>query len=97
MVVCVVRPVGGAEIVAPRLETLELDAEDISLGLVARFLEACEVPEYQATTALEALSIATASAGAAVLEVTIDGSGPLVRVTPAEAPHRTEAISGPPL
>ena len=42
MVVCVVRPVSGAEILAPCLETLELDGEDITLGLAERFLEACD-------------------------------------------------------
>ena len=95
MVVCVLRPVGGAETASPRRETLELDAEDISLGLAARFLEACEVPAYQAATAVEALSTTAASAGAAVLEVTIDETGPRVRVTPAEAaPAGSGAVFG---
>ena len=83
MVVCVLRPVGGAEIVAPRIETLELDADDIRLGLADRLLEACDVPTYQATTAVEGLTSTAASCGAAVLEITIDEAGPRVRVTPA--------------
>jgi hypothetical protein len=95
MAVCVVRPVGGAEIRAPRLETLELDAEDITLGLADRFLEDCEVPAYQATTAIEALSATAASCGTAVLEVTIDETGPRVRVTRPEAAPGAEALTSP--
>ena len=93
MVVCVVRPVSGAEILAPRLETLELDGEDITLGLADRFLEACDVPAYQAATAVDALSSTAASCGTAVLEVTIDGAGPRVRVTRPEAAPGTEALA----
>jgi serine phosphatase RsbU (regulator of sigma subunit) len=92
MAVCVLRPVAGAEIIAPRIETLELDAEDIALGVAAHFLEACEVPDYQFATALEALSAAAAAAGGAVLEVTIDGTDARVRVTRADAAYRQAAI-----
>jgi hypothetical protein len=96
MAVCVIRPVAGAETLSPRLETLELDAEDITLGVAARFLEACEVPEYQAVTAVEALTTTAAAAGAAVLEVCIDESGPRVRVTRGEGAYRVPALTGPP-
>jgi hypothetical protein len=87
MAVCVLRAVAGAETVAPRIETLVVDAEDIALGVAARFLEACEVPAYQAETALEGLSAAAAATGGAVLEVTIDESGARVRVTRDDAAH----------
>jgi hypothetical protein len=87
MAVCVLRAETGPETVGPRIETLVIDAEDIALGVAARFLEACEVPAYQADTALEGLSAATAAAGGAVLEVTIDESGARVRVTRADAAH----------
>ncbi len=81
MAVFVLRPVAGAEAAGPRMETLIVDSEDITLGVTERFLEACGVPAYQVETSREALSAATAAAGSAVLEVTIDGSEPQVRVT----------------
>ena len=56
MAVCVLRAMDGVETFAPRTETLVLDAEDIALGVAERFLEACDVPTYQAETALDALS-----------------------------------------
>jgi hypothetical protein len=59
--------------------------EDVELGVAERFLEACEVSAYQVETALEALFAAAAASGGAVLDVTIDGTGPQVRVTRAEA------------
>jgi hypothetical protein len=96
MAVCVIRPVAGAEILSPRLETLELDAEDITLGVAARFLEACDVPEYQAVTAIDALASTAAAAGAAVLEVSIDESGPRVCVTRAEGAYRDTELAGSP-
>jgi hypothetical protein len=92
MAVCVLRPVGGAEIVGPRIETLVLDSEDIALGVAERFLEACHMPEYQVATVLEALSFAVAAAGGAVLEVTIDSTGPQVRVTRADAAYGRATI-----
>jgi hypothetical protein len=92
MAVCVLRPTAGAEMLAPRRETLVLDAEDIELGLPERFLEACDVPAYQAATVLEALADAAAEAGGAVLELTIDESGPQVRVTRPEGSQRPAAV-----
>jgi serine phosphatase RsbU (regulator of sigma subunit) len=85
MAVCVLRAVAATETRAARVETLVLDAEDVALGVPDRFLEACDVPAYQAETALEALSTAAAAAGGAVLEVTCDESGARVRVTRLEA------------
>jgi serine phosphatase RsbU (regulator of sigma subunit) len=81
MAVCVLRATAGAETLPPRTEKLVLDADDIALGIPERFLEACDVPEYQAATTVEALADASADAGGALLEVTIDDSGPHVRVT----------------
>ena len=52
----------------------------------------CDVPAYQATTALEALSAAAATAGGAVLEVMIGESGANVRVTRAETAYGSAAI-----
>ena len=92
MAVCVLRPVADAETAGQRMETLMVDSEDIALGLAARFLEACEVPEYQVETCREALSAATAASGGAVLEVTIDESGPHVRVTRADAAYGPATI-----
>ena len=93
MAVFVLRAVAGAETVGPRIETLVFDPEDVELGLAERFLEACEVPAYQVETALEALSAAAAVSGGAVLDVTIDGTGPHVRVTRAEAQRSLASFS----
>jgi Stage II sporulation protein E (SpoIIE) len=53
MAVFVLRPLSGAKVLAPRIETVELDAEDLRLGLGKRFLKACEVPAEDADVALE--------------------------------------------
>jgi hypothetical protein len=92
MAVCVLRAVDGVETCAPRTETLVLDAEDIALGVAARFIEACDVPAYQTETALDALSDAVAVAGGAILEVTIDGSSAQVRVTRADVAYRAATL-----
>ena len=92
MAVCVLRPVADAETAGQRMETLMVDSEDIELGLAERFLEACEVPAYQVETCREALSAATAASGGAVLEVTIDESGPHVCVTRAEPAYGPATI-----
>jgi serine phosphatase RsbU (regulator of sigma subunit) len=92
MAVCVLRPVTGAETAGPRIETLVLDSEDITLGVAERFLDACQVPAYQVATALEALSAAAATAGGAVLDVSIDSTGANVRVTRADAAYGPATI-----
>jgi serine phosphatase RsbU (regulator of sigma subunit) len=92
MAVCVLRPVAGAETLVPRIETLVLDAEDIASGVAERFLDACDMPEDQAVTVVEALSAAVEAAGGAVLEVTIDDSDVHVRVTRAEPEYRPATI-----
>jgi serine phosphatase RsbU (regulator of sigma subunit) len=92
MAVCVLRPLTGAEALSSRTETLVLDAEDLALGVAERFLEACDVPAYQAATVLEALADAAAESGGAVLEVKIDESGARVRVTRLEESRRPAMI-----
>jgi hypothetical protein len=75
--------VSGVEVLAPRIETVELDADDLEGGLGERFLAACEVPEELADVSLDEARTAAASTGAAVIEVTIDDYGTGVRVSAA--------------
>jgi len=85
MAVFVLRPVSGLEALAPRLETVELDAEDLRLGLGKRFLNACELPEEDADVALEHAHAAAAGSGAALIVVTIDDRGARASVSAAGA------------
>jgi hypothetical protein len=85
MAVFVLRPTSGAEVLAPRIETVELDAEDLRLGLGKRFLKACAVPEEDADLALEHARATAADSGAALIQVTIDDEGARARVSAAGA------------
>jgi hypothetical protein len=85
MAVFVLRPVSGAEVLAPRVETVELDAAELELGLGKRFLRACEVPDEEAALALEHVRATAESAGAVLIEVTIDDRGVSARVSAPEA------------
>ena len=85
MAVFVLRPVSGAEVLAPRIETVELDAEDLRLGLGKRFLKACQVPAEDADVALEHARATAADRGAALIEVTIDDRGARASVSAADA------------
>jgi hypothetical protein len=85
MAVFLLRPVSGAEVPAPRVETVELEADDLDLGLGERFLKACEVPAEEAAIALEHARATAASAGGALIEVTVDHCGARARVSPADA------------
>jgi hypothetical protein len=85
MAVFLIRPVSGVEVLAPRIETVELDADDLDRGLGERFLAACEVPDQLATNSLDEARATAASAGAALIEVTIDDYGAGVRVSAAGA------------
>lgn len=51
MAVFMLRPLADAEASAPRVETAELEAEELELGLAERFLAACEVPGEDAAIA----------------------------------------------
>jgi serine phosphatase RsbU (regulator of sigma subunit) len=89
MAVCLIRPVSGAQALLPRVELLELDAEDLDGGFAERFLEACGVPAGELDLAREQARAAVATHGRALLEVTVsDGLG-RARVDAADqaAPH----------
>jgi hypothetical protein len=86
MAVFLLRPVSGAELRAPRVEAVELEADDLAHGLGERFLKACEVPAEEAAIALEHARATAASAGGALIEVTIDDCGARARVSPADTP-----------
>jgi hypothetical protein len=85
MAVFILRPVSGAEVFAPRVETVELEADELELGLGERFLKACEVPAEEAAIALEHARATAASAGGALIEVTTDDRGARARVSAADA------------
>ncbi len=63
MAVFLIRPVSDAEVSAPRIETVELEADELDIGLGKRFLSACEVPAEEAATVLEHARAAAANAG----------------------------------
>jgi serine phosphatase RsbU (regulator of sigma subunit) len=81
LAVFVLRAVSEAEAVAPRVETMELEADELELGLGKRFLAACEVPADEAAFALEHARTSAASTGSALIEVTIDDRGVRARVS----------------
>ncbi len=83
MAVFLIRPVSGVEVLAPRIETVELDAHDLERGLGERFLAACEVPAELAEVSLDEARAAAACAGGALIEVTLDDYGAGVRVSAA--------------
>jgi len=85
MVVFLIRPVSGADVLAPRVETVELEADDLALGLGERFLKACEVPAEEAANTLEEARATAARAGSALIEVTIDDRGVRARVSAGDA------------
>jgi hypothetical protein len=91
MTVCILRPVSGAQARPPRVETLELDPDDVDSGFAARFLEACGVPEGKLAQIVSQARDLLSSNGLVLLEVTLaDGLGrarvtPLDRSTPATA------------
>ena len=80
----------GGGFVAPRLEELELEEEELELGLGERFPTACGVAGARRAALEEARSVA-ADAGAAVLRVTLDDSTTRVGAEPpAEADRPAE-------
>ncbi len=83
MAVFMLRPLAGAEVSAPRVETVELEAEELELGLAERFLAACEIPGEDAAIVVEDARATAASTGGALIEVTIDESGAQARVSAA--------------
>jgi len=83
MTVCVLRPVSGAQARSPRVEVMELDADDIDSGFAARFLDACGVSEGECAAALEEARAAVTAGGLALLEITIGNGMGGTRVTVA--------------
>jgi Stage II sporulation protein E (SpoIIE) len=83
MTVCVLRPVSGAQARSPRVEILELDADDVDSGFAARFLDVCGVPADDQDTLVEQARAAIDSSGLALLEITVDSGTARARVTSA--------------
>jgi len=89
MTVCLLRPVATAAGRPPRVEVLEFDFEEVESGFVARFLDACGVPEPDLAETVERAREMASSAGVGLLEITISGDAARARVLPAvlrEAP-----------
>jgi serine phosphatase RsbU (regulator of sigma subunit) len=85
MAVCLVRPVSGAEVLSPRVEVLELDADDVEGGFLERFLDACGVPAGERAVAAQQARASVETRGRAVLEVTIAHGAGRARVGAGEA------------
>jgi hypothetical protein len=54
------------------VEVLEVDAEEVESGFAARFLDACGVPEAEIALAVERACAEIATAGLALLSVTLE-------------------------
>jgi Stage II sporulation protein E (SpoIIE) len=83
MTVCLFRPLHRTAARSPRVELLELDGEDVDSGFAARFLDACGMPETEATALVEQARELVAASGLAVLEVTLERGVSTARVTAA--------------
>jgi hypothetical protein len=86
MTVCVLRPVSGAQARSPRVEVIELDADDIDSGFAARFLDACGVRNGEEAATLEQARAAVEAGGLALLEITMGNDVGGTRVTVACEP-----------
>jgi hypothetical protein len=89
MTLCLLRPVAAAAVLPPRVEVLEFDAEEVENGFLARFLDACGVPEQDRPATVESAREMSIATGLAVLEVTMAGDATRARILPAlerEAP-----------
>ena len=99
MAVCLVRPVSWAHSLAsgngalpPRVEVLELEAEDVETGFAERFLEACRVPEHEVAPAVGLARAATQTGRRALLEVTIASGVGRARVSAAGSETPATAV-----
>jgi hypothetical protein len=89
MTVCVLRPVAGAQARTPRVEVMQLDADDIDSGFAARFLDACGVPEDESAVTLEQARAEVSAGGLALIEITMGNgmAGTRVTVAPESAAY----------
>jgi Stage II sporulation protein E (SpoIIE) len=85
MTVCLLRPLAGVEERSPRVEILEVDAEEVESGFAARFLDACGVAEAEIAIAVEQARPEIATAGLALLEVRLEDGVAHARVIAAPA------------
>jgi serine phosphatase RsbU (regulator of sigma subunit) len=81
MTACLVRAVAGSEAIGPRIEELEVEPDELGSAAPRRFLEACGLSPEEIAAALEDARGVVASAGSALLQVTIDGSEAAASVT----------------
>ena len=72
MAVCLLRPVGDLAMVTPRVEMLEIDADDLDSGFARRFLDACGVPAGHVALSIDEARAAVEAQGRALLEVVVD-------------------------
>ncbi|MGH2783118.1 MAG: hypothetical protein ACRDLA_17265, partial [Thermoleophilaceae bacterium] len=81
MTACVVRAVAGSESVAPRVEELELEPDELGSATPGRFLVACGLAAEAIAPVLAEANRTAASGGAVLLRVTIDAAGTSASVT----------------
>jgi len=71
MTLCLLRPLYGAATRSPRIEVLELDADDLDSGFAARFIDACGVPADDLPATVELAREIVSTDGMALLQVAI--------------------------
>jgi Stage II sporulation protein E (SpoIIE) len=92
MAALVLRAESGTEARAARIETLELDREDLDRGAGELFLEACGLSSEETERTLDEVRATTARTGGAVIDVMIDDNGARARVSPPRAPASPASV-----
>ena len=87
MAVLVLRVRPGLYAVPPRVETLEVEAEDLDRGVAEAFLDACGLSPEAAEGVLEDARGCVSRAERAVVEVTFDRPGGRADVSPGSEPR----------
>jgi chemotaxis family two-component system sensor kinase Cph1 len=86
MTACLLRPVSGPDAPSPRIELLDVDADDLESGFARRFLDTCGVPAAELGLAVDDARAAVDAEGRALVEVTVSEGVGHVQLR-AELPH----------
>ena len=93
MTVCLLQPVAGsAGVPSPRVEILDIDADDLDSGFARRFLAACGVPAGRVAATIDQARTAVSSQGRALLEITIADGRAAATVAAPDAPAPATAV-----
>ena len=93
MTVCLLQPVAGsAGVPSPRVEILDIDADDLDSGFARRFLAACGVPAGRVAATIDQARTAVGSQGRALLEITIADGRAAATVAAPDAPAPATAV-----